>query len=293
MSDSKLNRHSAAGDTADKKRSGSSAHVLSFLVCLLTAGIMVMCACGLGAGINASDSLPSVVVGIDQFEPYSYINSRGEYEGIDVELAREAFDRLGYKPVFKQINWADKDEYLKNGDIDCIWSCYSMTDREDKYAWAGPYMYSRQVVVVRNDSDIYTLQDLEGKRIGVQATTKAAELFLHKIDSPLPEAKQVVCLSTTAEMYAVLRKDYVDAVSGHEAMLKELTSFGSGSSYRMLDESPYMTRIGVAFRKGTHAMTVSELNNALAAMLEDGTIEAVASKYGIDPITVRGGYEQK
>ena len=46
-----------------------------------------------------------------------------------------------------------------------------MSGRETKYQWAGPYMYSRQVVAVRADSDIQSLSDLAGKRIGVQATT--------------------------------------------------------------------------------------------------------------------------
>ena len=38
-----------------------------------------------------------------------------------------------------------------------------MTDREDEYHWAGPYMRSHQVVAVNEDSDIQTLEDLEGK----------------------------------------------------------------------------------------------------------------------------------
>ena len=61
-----------------------------------------------------------------------------------------------------------------------------MTGREDKYQWAGPYLYSRQMIVVRSDHDIWKFDDLEGKRIAVQATTKAEDLFLHRIESDLP-----------------------------------------------------------------------------------------------------------
>lgn len=75
-----------------------------------------------------------------------------------------------------------------------------MNGRETNYQWAGPYMYSRQVVAVRADSDIQSLSDLAGKRIGVQATTKAESLFLGEISSLLPEVKQVNSFETTEDM---------------------------------------------------------------------------------------------
>lgn len=92
-----------------------------------------------------------------------------------------------------------------------------MNGRENDYEWAGPYLYSRQVVAVRSDSQIYALKDLEGKRAAAQATTKASGVFLHEIDSPVPQLKQVNCFSTTEELFAALRKGYVDAIAGHEA----------------------------------------------------------------------------
>ncbi len=165
-----------------------------------------------------------------------------------------------------------------------------MTDREEKYEWAGPYMKSRQVVVVRSDSDIYTLDDLENKRIGVQTTTKAENLFLHVVDSELPDKLMVNSFSSTDEIFAVIRKNYVDAISGHEALLAELVDDGAGA-FRMLDESPYVSEIGVAFEKGTHKELAESLKKVLDKMAEDGTTGEIADKYGLDPEkTVLGGY---
>ncbi len=231
----------------------------------------------------------TIIVGIDKFEPYSYQDVNGEYAGIDIELAKEAFDRLGYEPTFEFINWADKDDNLADGTIDCIWSCYSMTDREDKYQWAGPYMYSRQVVAVRASSNIYTIQDLAGKRIGVQATTKAENLFLHVVDSSLPQVREVNSFATTGELFAILRKDYVDAIAGHEALISKLIANGNGA-YRMLEESPYVSEIGVAFQKDTHQELAQSLTEVLQAMKQEGIIGEIAGKYGLDPEkTVYGG----
>ena len=218
------------------------------ITALLLTGSLMLGGCG-GKKEKSTDSeLPEIVIGMDYFEPYSYQASDGEYKGIDVELAKEAFQRLGYQLKFENIVWEDKDELLADGTIDCLWSSYSMNGREDKYQWAGPYLYSRQMVAVRAESEIWKIQDLKGKRIAVQATTKAEDLFLHNIDSDLPQMEQVNCFSTTNELYAALRKNYVDAIAGHEAMLNSLVEDGEGV-YRMLEESIYTSELGVADRK--------------------------------------------
>ena len=142
-------------------------------------------------------------------------------------------------------------------------------------------MYSRQVVAVRADSDIQSLSDLAGKRIGVQATTKAESLFLGEISSLLPEVKQVNSFETTEDMFAALRKGYVDAVAGHEALVAKLTN-PDESSYRVLAESPYSSELGVAFAKDTHEDLAVQLTQTLEDMKQDGTIGRVAEKFGLD-----------
>lgn len=85
--------------------------------------------------------------------------------GIDVDLATEAFGRMGYKIEIIPISWEQKKKLLENGEIDCIMGCFSMKGRLDDYQWAGPYMISRQVVAVNPNSDIYKLSDLKGKNL--------------------------------------------------------------------------------------------------------------------------------
>ncbi|MCB6370021.1 transporter substrate-binding domain-containing protein [Blautia glucerasea] len=262
------------------------------ITAFLLAGSLMLGGCG-GKKEKAADSeLPEIVIGMDYFEPYSYQTSDGEYKGIDVELAQEAFQRLGYQPKFENIVWEDKDELLADRTIDCLWSSYSMNGREDKYQWAGPYLYSRQMVVVRAESEIKKVQDLKGKRVAVQATTKAEDLFLHNIDSDLPQMEQVNCFSTTNELYAALRKNYVDAIAGHEAMLNSLVQDGEGS-YRMLEESIYTSKLGIAFKKGTHKELTEELTETLKEMQGEGITEKIVIKYGLDADKILPGGENK
>ena len=133
-------------------------------------------------------------------------------------------------------------------------------------------------------------QDLAGKRIGVQATTKGEGLFLGKIPSDLPAAGQVSSYATTDDMFAALRKGYVDAICGHEALVAG--RIGTETiAYRLLDESPLKTELGVAFAKGTHAELSLALTQTLEQMQYDGTMGQILEKYGIDAQKAMGGDE--
>ena len=238
--------------------------------------------------------LPQLRIGITNYAPYSYKDINGTYAGIDVELATIVFRRLGYEPEFQFISWQEKNDLLETGSIDCIWSCYSMNDREDLYQWAGPYLNTPQVIAVRTNSDIYTFDDLIDKRVGVQATTRAAALFLHETDSELPEVYRVNIFSTANDMFAAMRKGYVDAISGHEAVINELVIAGGGE-YRLLAESPQISKAGVAFKKGTHMELIQQINRQFEELTADGTIAKIVEKYGLDAnfSVIGGGINEK
>lgn len=54
---------------------------------------------------NTQDNRPTIVVGSDIYPPYNYTDEHGNPTGIDVKIAKEAFGKLGYRAVFRQIDW--------------------------------------------------------------------------------------------------------------------------------------------------------------------------------------------
>lgn len=96
-----------------------------FLTCL------VMCLSGCGKTDRTSDTAERSVIklGSDSYPPYNYLNEDGVPTGIDVELATEAFGRMGYDVEIVNIDWEKKQELVENGDIDCIMGCFSMKGR--------------------------------------------------------------------------------------------------------------------------------------------------------------------
>ena len=233
--------------------------------------LLILCGC---SSFEKDVSKGEIVIGSDQFEPFSYIDN-GEMRGIDVDIAKEAFKRMGYTPVFKRIEWQKKDEYLRSGEIDCLWGGFSMNDREDLYAWVGPYLFSNQSVMVKEDSDIYSLADLKNKIVAVQATSKAEWAFAH--NEELDGIRYLYTFSTITEVFNSLQRGYADAIAGHGLALKTLVN--GSDKYRFLDESIMTSKLGIAFKKGYDQSFLTLLSNTLNEMRDDGTIKSIIDKY--------------
>ena len=151
----------------------------------------------------ASDSaLPALTVGSDTYPPYVYMDNNGDITGLDVEIAEEAFRRMGYRAEFTTIDWEKKTELVDSGEIDCIWDCFSMEGRENDYQWAGPYLVSRQVVAVDAQSGIETMSDLAGKTIAVQATGKPEAIFLRG-GADVPAFRNIISLADRGVQYGI------------------------------------------------------------------------------------------
>ena len=226
-------------------------------------------------------SAVSLVIGSDNYEPYNYIDESGENVGIDVDIAKEACRRLGITPVFKQITWDRKDSFLDSNEIDCLWGSFTMSGRTDDYRWAGPYMYSRQVIVVRKDREINSFADLKGKRIAVQSTSKPEHIILSGEDDRIQGVSAVYSMSTMSELYASQRKGYIDAAAGHEVAIKRFVDTNP-QQFIILDEILYKSELGVAFKKGRSDDVPDMLNDILKQMMDDGTIKKIAESYGIN-----------
>lgn len=102
-----------------------------------------VCAAAAAAGLTAcgktqaAAALPELTVGSDNYPPFIYLNNDSTPTGIDVDIATEAFARMGYAVRFEIIDWEQKTNLVESGAIDCIWGCFSMDGREQLYRWVG------------------------------------------------------------------------------------------------------------------------------------------------------------
>ena len=71
---------------------------------------------------------PVITLGSDSYPPYNYLNEDGVPTGIDVELATEAFKRMGYQVDVVQINWEKKKNLWREERLTVSWAAFPWKD---------------------------------------------------------------------------------------------------------------------------------------------------------------------
>ena len=217
------------------------------LLALATCAVLLCSCLHPGKADSYTAAMPVIVVGSDNYPPFNYMGTDGAPTGIDVELATEAFGRLGYRVKFVTIDWEKKKELVENDTIDCIWGSFSMDGREEEYQWAKP-----------------------------------EELFLNAEQNGLPRLRRLYSLQNRDLLYTTLLKGYADALAAHESAIRQFMKDYS-VEYRILDEPLMTARLGVAFAKERGDDLPQQLTEVFREMLADGTVRQIVSRYLDDP----------
>lgn len=263
----------------EKNEAGNQKYIaIAVLLCMM---LLIFCSCGEKATEeDTQEELPEIVVGCNDYAPFCYIGADGEAAGIDVNLAKEAFQRMGYRVRFRFIDWGQKNELLEAGEIDCLWSSFGMDGREKEYQWAGPYMYTFIRAAVNRSSSITTVEELEGKSIAVQAGSRGEEILLCAEENHLPQFKAIFSMQNRELIYSFLSRGYADAIVSQEiSILKYMRDYGMEEEMRILDKPLKRVGLGVAFSLHDTRGLAPRLDETLREMHKDGTIEKMLPPY--------------
>ncbi len=225
-----------------------------------------------------ADGAMTLVVGFDQaYPPYGFVGDDGQFTGFDLDLAAEVAKRNGWDIQLEPIDWDVKDTLLNSGAINCIWNGFTMEGREADYTFSEPYMLNAQVVVVKADSDIKSLDDLSGKAVITQ-TDSAAQEVLEGDKADL--ATTFASLETIGEYntaFMQLEAGAVDAVAC-DLSIAQYQMSAKPNAYRQLSDDLSSEHYAVGFKKGD-AELADKVNATLKEMTADGTVKALCEKY--------------
>lgn len=255
----------------------------------LAAALMAGCSGGSNesqsAGGDEAASAESaeftLTVGFDQgYPPYGFVGDDGEYTGFDLDLAAEVAERNGWGLELSAIDWDAKDALLSSGSINCIWNGFTMEGREADYAFSKPYMHNEQVVVVKKDSGISSLDDLAGKNVMTQVDSAALDVL---------EGDQKDLADTFAGGKAQTIGDYNNAFMQLESGAVDAVACDlSIADYQMAAKPDMFVKLeplstenyAVGFAKDGDAAMVDAVNKTLKEMYDDGTIAKLCEKWG-------------
>ncbi len=206
------------------------------------------------------------------FPPYEMTTDSGEFEGIDIETAQAIADKLGLE---LQIDDMDFDAALlavQQGKSDMVMAGVTVTDeRQNVMDFTDSYATGIQSIIVKEDSDIASVDDLAGKKIGTQRGTTG---YLYCSDDFGDE--NIVAYDDGLTAVQMLNNGQVDCVVIDNAPAKEFVAANPG--LKLLDTAYVEESYAIGVGKGNTELK-DAINTALEELKADGTLQAIVDKY--------------
>ncbi|MFC4321776.1 transporter substrate-binding domain-containing protein [Litchfieldia salsa] len=241
--------------------------------------LLIMAACGTadegttGEGEKATEEKVLVMGTSADFAPFESRNTDGEIVGFDIDLANYIADELGYKLEIKDMKFDGLIGALQTNRVDLVLSGMSATEkRAQNVDFSVHYNHSGEMFVTLKDSDIKTIDDLAGHKVGVQLGTIQEEGAVKIQETVDFELKR---LDTAQLMIQELLSNRIDvayldkAVGAGYIKEQDLAGFDDPTS-----SSPGMA---VAFPKGSEL--VDDVNKVIEQMEENGKLAELKEKW--------------
>lgn len=211
------------------------------------------------------------------FPPYEMTNDAGEFEGIDVEIAQAIADKLGLELRIDDMDFDSALLAAQTGKSDMVMAGVSVTeDRLVNLDFTESYATGIQVVIVPEDSDITSVDDMTGKMIGVQRGTTGDLYCSDTVENGGFGAENVTPYDNGLTAVQALMNGQVDCVVIDNAPAQEFVAANPG--LKILDTEYVNEDYAIGVKKGNTQM-LDAINGALAELKADGTIQSIIDKY--------------
>lgn len=256
----------------------------------LSAALAIGILCLGGCGKEAKSG--TLTVGVrDDVMNFGYLNeTTGKYYGLEIDLAAELADRMGYADVeYVTVTPDTRKDMLLAGEVDCVIATYSIADsRLENFDFSEPYYTDETVIMVEKSTLIESVEELKGLNIGTMAGSNATPLLGVKLFELGIIGEEVISNSdeftqydgvgvTKAPSYqqldVLLEQGNVDAA----CMDRCIAQTYMNDDRMFLDTVVAEQQYGVATQKDSD---LSEKAGAkIQEMLDDGTIDELIDKW--------------
>ena len=206
------------------------------------------------------------------FPPYEMMDENNNIIGIDAEIAAAIAEKLGMKLEIKDMAFESLITAVSTGNVDVVLAGMTVTpERMEAVNFSDSYATGIQVVIVAEDSAIASIDDLAGKKIGVQTGT-TGDIYC----SGDYGEDAVARYDNGALAVAALKNGQVDCVVIDNEPAKAFVTANEG--LKILD-TEYITENYAAAIAKENTELLEKFNAALAELKADGTIDTIIGKY--------------
>ncbi|MGN1320839.1 MAG: transporter substrate-binding domain-containing protein, partial [Acutalibacteraceae bacterium] len=233
----------------------------------IIAAVLALCMLCCFAGCGAKDN--TLTMGTNAaFPPYEYVDDDGNIIGIDAEIAAAIAEKLGMELEIKDMEFDSLITACAGGSVDMVLAGMTVTDeRKESVNFSDSYATGIQVIIVKEDSEIATVDDLEGKTIGVQSGT-TGDIYCRD-DYGEDSVKQY---NNGALAVAALQNGQVDCVVIDNEPAKNFVAANEG--LKILDTEYITEDYAIAVAKENTEL-LEKINNAMTELKADGTIDKI------------------
>ena len=205
------------------------------------------------------------------FPPYEYYDGQ-DVIGIDADIAQAIADKLGLKLKIEDMEFDSIITAVSTGKADLGLAGMTVTpDRQKNVDFSDSYATGIQSVIVKEDSTIAKIDDLEGKKIGVQLSTTGD---IYATDDFGKDS--VVQYNKGNDAVMALTQGQVDAVIIDNEPAKSYVAANKG--LKILDTEYATENYAACIAKDNTGLTKA-VNKALAELKADGNLQKIVDKY--------------
>jgi ABC-type amino acid transport substrate-binding protein len=249
-----------------------------FAVFLLALASLVVAGCGssddetTGGGGGGGGGGEPLTVGSDIPYPPFEQGKAGNYTGFDIELVEAIGEKIGRTPEFQDTSFETIFRDVAQGKFEAVASAATITEEREKAVdFSNPYYLSEQAVLVKEGSDIQSLEDLEGRTVAAQQGTTGLELAKEKLGGseirPFPEGPDAVNALKSGTVEGVI----IDAPVAQNAVEKS-------GGVEIAEKVPTEETYGIAVAQGETEL-LEEINKGLKEVFDDGTYKKIYEKW--------------
>lgn len=212
------------------------------------------------------------------FPPYEMVADDGSFEGIDIEVAGAIADKLGLELQVDDMGFDAALQAAQTGKSDMVMAGVTVTEeRQSVMDFTDSYANGVQVVIVKEDSAIQTLDDLaNANMIGCQMGTTGYIYCSDTVENGGYGEDHVTPYDDGAAAIQALVNGQIDAVVIDNIPAQEYVKANPG--LKILDTEYANEDYAIGVAKGNAAL-LDAINGALAELKADGTIQTIVDKY--------------